>query len=64
MGQLEAFFGPGMRVTAPGKQKDWPTRTKTAAVLDDSSNKKARSEDEYTDEENKGERRFAVTLRQ
>jgi hypothetical protein len=60
--QLEVFFGPGMRVTAPGKQKDWPTRIKTAAVLEDGSNKKARLEEEHSDEEKEGERRFAVNL--
>ncbi len=62
-GQLDAFFGSGMRVTAPGKQKDWPTRTKTAAVPDDGSNKKARLEDKYRDEEKEGERKFAVNLK-
>jgi hypothetical protein len=57
-GQLEALFGPGTRVTAPGKQKDQLTRTKMTAALDDSSNKKAQLEDKYTDEEKEGERRF------
>ncbi len=48
-------------MTALGKQRDWPTRTKTAAALDDGSNK-TRLEDMHLDEEKEGERRFAVNL--
>jgi hypothetical protein len=52
-GQLEAFFGPRTRVTAPGRQKERPTRIKKAAEPVEGSNKKARSEDKYL-EESKG----------
>ncbi len=50
-------------MTAPAKEKDWPTRTKMAAALEDGSNKKTRLEDEHSDEEKEGERRFAVDLK-
>ncbi len=50
-------------MTAPSKQKDWPKRIKMAAAPDDSSNKKARLEDKYTDKEKEGERRCAVNLK-
>ncbi len=63
-GQLEAFFGTGTRVTAPGKQKDQPTRTKMAAAPDDDSNKKVRLEDKYTDERRREEGSLQLTSRQ
>ncbi len=49
-GQLEAFFGPGTRVTAPGRQKERPTRIKKAAEPVEGSNRKERLEDEYSEE--------------
>jgi hypothetical protein len=61
-GQMEAFFGPGMRETAPGKQKDQSTRTKKAAELEEGYNKKARLEDEYSEESKEREKGFAVNL--
>jgi hypothetical protein len=61
-GQLEVFFGPGTRETTPCKQKERSTRTKKAAELEEGYNKKARLEDEYSEESKEREKGFAVNL--
>ncbi len=61
-GQLEAFFGSGTRETAPGKQIEQSTRTKKAVELEEGYNKKARLEDEYSEESKEREKGFTVNL--
>ncbi len=63
-GQLEAFFGPGTRVTAPSRQKERPPRIKKVAEPVEGSNKKARLEDKYSEEsKGRGTKGFEVNLK-
>jgi hypothetical protein len=61
-GQLEAFIGPGMRVTVPDNKTGRPARTKKPAKTSKGSNKKARLDDEHLDGSNVRGKGFQVNL--
>ncbi len=48
-GQLEAFFNPGTRVTAPDNKTGRPVQTKKPAKMSKRFNKKARLDDEHSE---------------
>jgi hypothetical protein len=62
-GQLEAFFGPGTRVTVPDNKTGRPAQMKKPAKMSKGSNKKARLDDEHSDGSNVRGKGFQVNLK-